>query len=377
MDWVTERLKLKDIIPEIKGAPKCKLNIDEIIEIYKLDEDTPFIRKAGMLRPKDTIIEEGERAAIRYITTADPDRDGEIVVPSGGILSEFEKSKSVLYAHNYSMLPVGRDQWVKLVKQKGILAKTEYATHSFANDLYECVKGGFVNTNSIGFIPLEWEDYEEKKSSPLNKRDTNVKRKYTKWELLEYSGVMIGSNRQALTLMVKKGLIKDDKLKKDIEDFIEEEKIQRGIKLNKELDEEYDDFTYGVKKTQYKCTCIKCGWEHTSDKHCNTYKCEKCGGTMRRSSRPGPGQESETEENESAKEVILKPEETDDFIRIPVRDCKVTATITISAKEGITALYCGKIKKIRTYIFSKKEPYRKVSDRTSDSKCIFIKGCLR
>lgn len=51
-----------------------------------------------------------------------------------------------------------------------------------------------------------------------------------------------------------------------------------------------------------------------------------------------------------------KPEETEDFIRIPnpgIGDCEVTATITISAEEGIRALYCGKIKKVRTFIFAK------------------------
>jgi HK97 family phage prohead protease len=52
-----------------------------------------------------------------------------------------------------------------------------------------------------------------------------------------------------------------------------------------------------------------------------------------------------------------KPEETDDFIRIPVRDCKVTATIDISKKEGIKALYCGDEKKVRTYMFDKRDPY--------------------
>lgn len=52
---------------------------------------------------------------------------------------------------------------------------------------------------------------------------------------------------------------------------------------------------------------------------------------------------------------ILKPEESEQTIRIPVGpDCEVTATITVSAEEGIKALYCGKIKKIRTYLFDKK-----------------------
>jgi len=56
-------------------------------------------------------------------------------------------------------------------------------------------------------------------------------------------------------------------------------------------------------------------------------------------------------------ETVTKPEETDDFIRIPVRECDVTATIDISKKEGIKALYCGKEKKVRTYMFDKRDPF--------------------
>lgn len=43
----------------------------------------------------------------------------------------------------------------------------------------------------------------------------------------------------------------------------------------------------------YRCFCVKCG--HTQNaptgKHCTDIKCEKCGGTMRRAERPGPGKE--------------------------------------------------------------------------------------
>jgi len=63
--------------------------------------------------------------------------------------------------------------------------------------------------------------------------------------------------------------------------------------------------------------------------------------------------EIEEELPEITKEIITKPEETDDFIRIPVRSCEVTATIDISKKEGISALYCGKEKQVRTYLFRK------------------------
>lgn len=53
---------------------------------------------------------------------------------------------------------------------------------------------------------------------------------------------------------------------------------------------------------------------------------------------------------------ISKPEETENTIRIPVGNgCEVTATITIDAKQGIKALYCGRVKKIRTYLFDKRK----------------------
>lgn len=58
------------------------------------------------------------------------------------------------------------------------------------------------------------------------------------------------------------------------------------------------------------------------------------------------------EEPQEVKKIeIRKPEVTENYIRIPVSDCEVTATITISEEKGIKALYCGKENKIRTYLF--------------------------
>jgi HK97 family phage prohead protease len=51
--------------------------------------------------------------------------------------------------------------------------------------------------------------------------------------------------------------------------------------------------------------------------------------------------------------LVTKPEETANYIHIPVKTCKITATIDISVKEGIKALYCGKEKEIATYLFAK------------------------
>ena len=53
---------------------------------------------------------------------------------------------------------------------------------------------------------------------------------------------------------------------------------------------------------------------------------------------------------------IHKPEVTETQIQIPVGSpCDITATMTLDAEQGIQALYCGKEKRIRTYIFDKEK----------------------
>jgi hypothetical protein len=61
----------------------------------------------------------------------------------------------------------------------------------------------------------------------------------------------------------------------------------------------------------------------------------------------------EIEESDVSDNTVTKPEENEKEIRLPVRECEITATIDISKDEGIRALYCGKIKKVATYIFLK------------------------
>jgi len=51
----------------------------------------------------------------------------------------------------------------------------------------------------------------------------------------------------------------------------------------------------------------------------------------------------------------LKPEETEDYIRLPIEgvSCEITATIDIDKDKGIKGLYCGDEKKVRTLLFAK------------------------
>jgi len=43
------------------------------------------------------------------------------------------------------------------------------------------------------------------------------------------------------------------------------------------------------KAETFACECIKCGNKENSAEHCKDLKCSKCGGQMRRASRPGIG----------------------------------------------------------------------------------------
>jgi len=308
LEIFTERLKLKDVLPD---------RAKDIAKKYKLkEEDIEFIRKKNPLNAEDLQIEDGERAAIRYINTADVDRDNEIVLPSGGQVNDFKKSPTVLYAHNYQGLPIGKDIWLKLVQGKGWLAKTVYAKHQLADDVYNLVKEKFLNTSSIGFIPLEsikpedkdWDSVGEsiKSEYGINEKIFDkAKRIYTKWLLLEHSDVPVASNISALNIAVGKGL------KIESKELIDDLNIEITDEEDKSVNKIIDEI------------------------------------------------EDEVEVSEEEKNTVTKPEETEDYIRIPAKgeegkhDGHRIRTITISDEEGIKALYCGECKKTITFLFDK------------------------
>jgi phage head maturation protease len=68
--------------------------------------------------------------------------------------------------------------------------------------------GGFLNTVSVGFIPLRWEDAAESSSSSFSSSSsTPFRRKYLAQELLEVSAVAIPANPSALALGLKSGAV--------------------------------------------------------------------------------------------------------------------------------------------------------------------------
>ena len=215
----------------------------------------------------------GERQYEFTASTADMDRDGEVIDVSGWDLKNFKKNPVIMFAHDYRTLPIGKATKIG-VRDGKLVDVVEFppeGTYEFADIVQRLVDTGYLKTQSVGFIPKKWEDADFED----DEKGQKPRRTYTKQELLEISIVPVPSNPNALMNAVKEGIITTKQF------------------------------------------------------------------------------ESLTSEPEIIEDKITKPEETDEFIRIPVRSCEVTATIDISKKEGISALYCGKEKQVRTYLFRK------------------------
>ena len=142
----------------------------------------------------------GERKYEFTASTNDTDRDNEVIEQAGWDLKNFKKNPVILYAHNYSDLPIGKATRVNVKdgKLKNTVEFPPEGTYEFADIVERLVGAGYLKTESVGFIPKEWEDGVDKKEP---------RRTYKKQELLEISIVPVPSNPNALQNAVKAGVI--------------------------------------------------------------------------------------------------------------------------------------------------------------------------
>lgn len=241
---MTEQLVVTEVVEKVPEQFK------EILAEH--GDDAQFIRKTLTVVERNYDFDENERAEIGYISTASVDRDAEILLPSGCDLSQFRKAPQVLWGHDYDLPPIGKAIWVKPDSKKspqGILAKTVYAQTERAEEVWQLVKGGFLKTFSVGFIPTKStaqgaDDFDktcDKLAEEGYKFDrTRVRRIYTKWVLLEYSKVSVPANIDALTVAVaKQQLTLSPELQKSLQIESEVEKalseIQKAIVPYKDM----------------------------------------------------------------------------------------------------------------------------------------------
>ena len=201
VELATERIPLLEVI---KSADVDALMAD--IEDEGIRDIDPaslkVVRKAFVSVEAKSTEDEDERTATAYISTNAIDRDNEILLAKGADLKHFKKNPIVLYGHDYDALPIGRALWVQK-DGKGLLAKTKFATHARAEDVWQLYREKILRAWSVGFLPIkshvpEGDEFEGAET---------VRRIYDKWVLLEYSAVAVPSNYEALTTAVSKGLV--------------------------------------------------------------------------------------------------------------------------------------------------------------------------
>ncbi len=132
------------------------------------------------------------------ISTNDVDRQGEMVDQRGLDLTFYKQNPIVLWAHDYSSLPIGVADSIEQQDNKTI-AKGRFAPTEFAQQVRKLYDLKMVRATSVGFIPKEMEG--------------NI---ITKSELLEFSFVPVPANPHALSLAKSAELNVDELVTKGI-----------------------------------------------------------------------------------------------------------------------------------------------------------------
>lgn len=239
-------------------------------------------------------------------STEEKDRMGDIVHAGGWKLGSFKKNPVFMWAHRYDDPPIGRAVKVWVDKETSrLMFNVEFAgpeIYEFADTIFKLYKGGFLHATSVGFIPLNWEGKGEENPNP--KWEGNI---FTSQELLELSAVPVPANANALVSARDKGFIT----------------VKEFDAVTKPVDLDLRELPH-ISLPPLAVNAI-------SDE-----------GVIK-----------------SLEDVVTKPEETEDWIRIPVSgegdkhgDHRIR-TIVIDEGKGIRALYCGECKVIITYLFDK------------------------
>jgi HK97 family phage prohead protease len=158
-----------------------------------------------------------ERTVVARISTTSVDREGDVLLPSGADLTDFNKNPVVLFGHNAGGMPIGKAE--NITRQRdALLAEVKFAerpeTHPdgaewVPDTVHELFKQGILRAFSVGFtIP-------EGGARPANEKDLarfgeKARRIVSAWKLLEFSVVPIPANQDALALAVSKGWLTRD-----------------------------------------------------------------------------------------------------------------------------------------------------------------------
>jgi hypothetical protein len=149
-------------------------------------------------------VDAATRTVRAVISTAQPDRAGDVIVPAGlRNAAEFLTNPVVPWAHQRTLPPVGTCVGLD-VQPDRIVAVTRFAEGvPLAEDLFRLYEQGVLRGWSIGFVP------RRATLLPQSPRTGRRGLRVEAWDLLEYSAVPVPENPEALTLAVAKGEVRD------------------------------------------------------------------------------------------------------------------------------------------------------------------------
>lgn len=137
----------------------------------------------------------GARTIDFVISNGKPDRDGDTINPLGWHLENYKKNPVVLWGHQSWSPPIGKCTAIE-ARADGLYATAQFATkdeNEVAETVYRLLAGGYLNSVSVGFKPLEWSYNDDG-------------RDFKQQELLEFSVVTIPANPDAFSLARSKGI---------------------------------------------------------------------------------------------------------------------------------------------------------------------------
>lgn len=161
----------------------------------------------------------GDLPMLDFISSDDTlDRYNEVIDQKGWQLDNFLSNPVVPDCHDYSSIAkiLGKDVLTKDQQIQGgkLCCRVLFAVDNpMGNLAYKMAKGGFIKSQSVGFIPLEWTNGNDKNSPD---------RTYTKCELLEKSLVVVPANPGAtIGMAFKQGVVERRDLT-ELADYLKE-----------------------------------------------------------------------------------------------------------------------------------------------------------
>lgn len=145
---------------------------------------------------------DGSARIMRFVASDESvDRYGDIIRADGWDLSHFKNNPVLLFGHDSRSVPIGRVPEIA-VEGSRLIATTEFRPEgesADADDVYNALKGGFLNAVSVGFLPTKKPNYIWADDDPEHEKwPTGYE--FVGQELLELSVVPVPANPQALAL---------------------------------------------------------------------------------------------------------------------------------------------------------------------------------